>query len=78
MEYSLTHQSLVPHLYVNELERYCSRIWLVANLAPTIIQNNAGLLSIGTIGSQFKGFLIEIEKLFFRGNASEYIVREWR
>ena len=66
MRYNLTHWGRVTHICVSTLTTIASNNGLSPGRRQTIIWTNAGMLSIGSLGTNFSEILIEIQIFSFK------------
>ena len=71
---SLTHWRRATHICVSKLTIIASDNGLSPGRRQAIIWNNAGILSIGPLGTNFSEILVEINTFFIQENAFENVV----
>ena len=74
----LTHWSWVMHIWVSKLTIIGSHNGLSPDRPQAIIWTNAGILSIGPLGTNFSEVLIEIHTLLFRKMHLKMLSGKWQ
>ena len=75
---SLTHWGRVTHICVSKLSIIGSDNGLSHGRREAIIWSNAGILSIGTLGTKFREILIEILTFSFKNMRFKVPSGKWR